>query len=139
MPPALPGRYPAGAGPGPAWAPDATAAHVNSSRKKGFPAACATIAWCWRTGSGAACSRLHQRQAVMGIERRQRYLRGPGVRQPGQPIARSVGGQQQDGPPSQLRCERRQPCVRSGVAPVQVLDHQHQRLALTGMQEELPQ
>ena len=27
--------------------------------------------------------RLHHRQAVVGIERRQRYLRGPGVRQPG--------------------------------------------------------
>ena len=46
---------------------------------------------------------------------------------------------EQDGRPPYLRRQRRQPLFRGGVAPVQVLHRQHQGLALTGVQEELPQ
>jgi hypothetical protein len=38
--------------------------------------------------------RLHHSQAGGRIEWRQRHLGGPGVRQPGQPIARPIRGQQ---------------------------------------------
>ena len=38
-----------------------------------------------------------------------------------------------------LRHQCRQPLFRGRVAPVQVLHRQHQRLPLTGVQEELPQ
>jgi len=38
-----------------AWSPLATVSQVNSSTKKGLPAALATIACCSATGSCAAC------------------------------------------------------------------------------------
>ena len=44
-----------GSGRVPAWSPCSTAAQVNSSTKKGLPAALATIACCSGAGSCAAC------------------------------------------------------------------------------------
>ena len=63
-------------------------------------------------------------------------LRYIGFLHPRRPIPGTVGDEQQDGGTGQVLNQRHQECLRSLVAPVQILDGDDEGVLSTGTQEE---
>ena len=83
--------------------------------------------------------RLHHGQAVLRQQRGEGHLGRDRLRQPGRPIPRPVGHQQQDGGPCQVLDKCGEPGFGRGVDPMEVLDRKDEGLAPTVVQHEVPQ
>ena len=111
---------------------------ANSSRKRGFPSACARMAC--TTTSGTATVRMIACTSSPAVARPQPHegqLGGVGPVDPSGPIPRSVGQQQQDAGVHQPLHQRREHLFGARVDPVQVLDLQDERALARALKGQL--